>query len=140
MKWFWSLSFLLKWCFLEISPIPRFRFDAIAQKTQNPWKFLPFNQFQRCLSNLKIWHYTDFSRFRMDTTKVFFYQNRAASMIIVLNTLFVQIVCGRINYGTNFFELNLQKILNWWIYFCEFAKSLGICGTNFCKSKTNLKK
>ena len=31
-----------------------------------------FNQFQRFLSNWKVRHYTDFSKFRMDTTKMFF--------------------------------------------------------------------
>ena len=43
-------------------------------------------QFPRFLSNCKIWHYTDFRNFRMDTTCMFFCQNNTVSKILVLTT------------------------------------------------------
>ena len=41
------------------------------------WNFSFFNQFWRFLSNWKIWCYTNFKNFRMDTTYMFFYQNNS---------------------------------------------------------------
>ena len=59
-----------------------------ADFTFSSWLFSPEQnrgicgfQFQRYLSNLKIWVYTDFSKFRMDTTNMFFYNNKNVSKI-----------------------------------------------------------
>ena len=62
------------------------------------------------------------------------------NLLAWLPTLFVQIVSGRFNCGTNFCELNRQKFVICVIYFFEIAQNIGICRTNFCESKTNLKK
>ena len=63
-KWLWSFSFLLKWPFLEIPPIPRFRFDSIAQ-----------NQNAECAKIFK---------FSINSS---FYQTKSSDTILILETM-----------------------------------------------------
>ena len=79
-------------------------------------------QFSQAISSFIKWHF------------------QIKRWINLLNTLFVQIVCGRNSCGTNFCEFGLQKIEICGTYFCEFAKSLGICGVYFWKFGKKLKK
>ena len=62
-------------------------FGHLSSIAQNERKFWFFNQFQRFLSNLKIWHSTYwFQKLRMDITGMFFCQNTSVSRIPVLTT------------------------------------------------------